>query len=121
MTRSRLRGPLMLVATITTAAFAVLPGSTVAIASHDGTEFVLTSSDGSTTISFDGGPPLTSTETITDAVWSPDGSRAVFVNADGAIMTVRHDDGTQVATVVEATPGVERRHPTWTANGMAPA
>ncbi len=116
MSRRALRKPAA-VAIALTAATATVIGASFASASHMGAGNVLTTSDGSHTITVSGGVNIVSPETVIDAQWSPDGSRAVFVNADGAIGTLRYNDGANVWWVADPLPGVTRKHPTWRADG----
>ena len=99
-------------------------GSIVAIApwssaSHSGTAGVLTSSNGGAAILFDGADSLlTGTVTVTGAQWSPDGSRAVFLDATEGIRTVRFDDGLDATTLLaEPAADTRRGSPTWLGAG----
>jgi hypothetical protein len=50
--------------------------------------------------------------TVTDAAWSPDGSRIAFVNGDGNIATAK-PDGTGLFVLTKAASGVVRSRPSW--------
>ena len=59
-----------------------------------------------------GDQTVTFPTTVTDAAFSPDGSRIAFVNADGNIATAR-PDGKGLKVLTQKAPGVTRSHPTW--------
>src|SRR5262245_12215591 len=64
-----------------------------------------------------GDQKVTFPTTVTDAVFSPDGSRIAFVNGDGNIATARPDGkGLKVLTAKAA--GVVRSRPTWSGTGL---
>src|SRR5262245_38222920 len=86
------RRPMALAAVLAIGAlfFVALP---TADASYSGAGTVLSASNGSPQIRFADGSALTVPVAVTDASWSPDGSRAVFVFEGGSIGTVRHNDG----------------------------
>ncbi|HEU5334007.1 MAG TPA: hypothetical protein VFU73_14610 [Actinocrinis sp.] len=67
-------------------------------------------SDGSSTVVI-GGAKVTFPTTVTDAAWSPDGSRIAFVAADGSIDTAR-PDGSGLLTLTHGS--AKRSHPSWT-------
>lgn len=50
--------------------------------------------------------------TVTDATWSPDGSRIAFVDGDGNISTAR-PDGSDRRVLTKKRAGVTRSRPTW--------
>ncbi|HEX6872605.1 MAG TPA: cell wall-binding repeat-containing protein [Micromonosporaceae bacterium] len=116
MARRSLRKPLAVATVLATVGLSVV-GVRLAMASHSGTGATLTSSDGTTSIKVAGGSALTTSETITDATWSPDGSRALFVNGAGEIMTVRYNDGADTWWIADAVAGTTRQHPTWRGDG----
>ena len=68
-------------------------------------------SDGSDTVQIDDKPVKFPT-TVTDAAFSMDGSRIVYVNGDGAIETARLDGSSRIA-VTKADPKVKRSRPAW--------
>ncbi|WP_027345485.1 cell wall-binding repeat-containing protein [Hamadaea tsunoensis] len=55
---------------------------------------------------------VTFPSTVTDAVWSPDGSRIAYIDGDGNVATAR-PDGTGVLVLTEKKDGVTRSHPAW--------
>jgi hypothetical protein len=109
---------------VVAAAVALAAGSLVAIApwsvaGHAGVSSLLTSSDGSTSIARAGATALsTGSITVTDAQWSPDGSRAVFLDSSERLLMVRHDAGADVI-VLQVEPAAESHggHPTWLGAG----
>jgi hypothetical protein len=68
-------------------------------------------SDGTNTVTV-GGRAFTFPTTVTDAAFSPDGSRIVFVNGDGNIATARVD-GSGLRVLTKPAAGAVRSHPTW--------
>src|SRR5258708_7707526 len=68
-------------------------------------------SDGTSTVTV-GGTKLAFPTTVTDAVWSPDGSRIAFVDADGNVDSA-HPDGTGRLVLTKTRSGVTRSHPAW--------
>lgn len=82
---------------------------------------MLTSSNGQTAVKIHGDPSrtsLSSSDTIRDAAWSPDGSQAVYINQSGGISRIRFDDG--AARYPLSSPpddGVLRRSTSWWADG----
>ncbi|WP_141725429.1 cell wall-binding repeat-containing protein [Micromonospora pallida] len=95
----------------------LVTGGTPATASLPGSGSVLTSSNGQNSIKFHGDPSrtsLSSSDTITGASWSPDGSQAVYLDQQGAIHRLRYDDGS--ARYVDMSwpdPGELHRSPSW--------
>jgi hypothetical protein len=68
-------------------------------------------SDGTATVLI-GDKRVTFPTTVTEAAWSPDGSRIVFVDGDGNISSTNPDGAARV--VLTSPPkGVVRSHPTW--------
>lgn len=59
---------------------------------------------------------VTFPSTVTDAAWSPDGARLVYVDGDGNIATAR-PDGTDVRVLTQAKPGVKRAQPAFEDGG----
>ena len=59
---------------------------------------------------------VTFPSTVTDASWSPDGSRLVYVDGDGNIATARAD-GTGVRVLTQTKPGVKRAQPAFEDGG----
>jgi len=59
-----------------------------------------------------GGRAFTFPTTVTDAAFSPDGSRIAFVNADGNIATARVD-GSGMRVLTKPAAGTVRSRPTW--------
>ncbi len=55
---------------------------------------------------------VTFPSTVTDAAWSPDGSRIAYVDGDGNIATAR-PDGTGVVVLTSADASVTRSRPSW--------
>jgi hypothetical protein len=68
-------------------------------------------SDGSNVVQV-GGRSITFPTTVTDAAFSPDGSRIAFVDGDGNIATAR-PDGKGLKVLTQKAPDVTRSHPTW--------
>jgi WD40-like Beta Propeller Repeat len=61
-----------------------------------------------------GDATVTFPTTVTDAAWSPDGSRIAFVDADGNISTALADGSNRVV-LTAAKPGLARARPVWAA------
>jgi hypothetical protein len=59
---------------------------------------------------------VTFPSTVTDAAWSPDGTRLVYVDGDGNIATAR-PDGTGVRVLTQSKPGVKRAQPAFEDGG----
>jgi len=124
LSRKRLAGAAS-VLTASALALVAAPGS--AVASHGGYATYLTASSPSgskTTIAFNGRATLDAGEAVKQAAWSPDGSRAVYVNNFNGIDTIRHDSNGDWWSVVldgsfTVTPGVPKAHPTWSGDGNA--
>ncbi|MFG1649075.1 cell wall-binding repeat-containing protein [Micromonospora sp. NPDC049275] len=119
MPRPQLRRPLAatmapVLATVAVA-FAVTPTPATASTGLIGNPFAPTASNGSSSITFADGRILTNSagEKINYASWSPDGSRAAFVNQKGAILTLRYDDPDDVHTAVWPETDTQRRDPQW--------
>ncbi|NJP30689.1 cell wall-binding repeat-containing protein [Micromonospora thermarum] len=90
-------------------------GAGTAHATH-GPSGELTSSDGTHTLVTGDGVGIGSADyTITDAAWSPDGSRAVFVTGYGDIATI--GDSMEVYPIAEAQTDVTRATPEWVGDG----
>jgi hypothetical protein len=73
-------------------------------------------SDGSKTVTV-GGKKIVFTTTVTDAVWSPDGSRIAFVDGDGNIASAR-PDGSGVLTLTHNRAGIKRSRPAWSGSAI---
>ncbi|MEW2384120.1 cell wall-binding repeat-containing protein [Micromonospora sp. NPDC047707] len=96
-------------------------GANAAYATH-GPSGVLTSSNGTFTIATTSGAPIVSEDgyTISDAAWSPDGSRAVFINDQGDVATIGKSPLAGAAIVYpidQNFDGVERATPEWVGDG----
>ncbi|MFC4016771.1 cell wall-binding repeat-containing protein [Micromonospora sp. GCM10011542] len=96
-------------------------GANAAYATH-GPSGALTSSNGSVTIATTSGAPIVSEDgyTITDAAWSPDGSRAVFVNNRGDIATIGKSPlfpASIVYPIDQDVDGLQRATPEWVGDG----
>src|SRR5262245_19548192 len=50
--------------------------------------------------------------TVTDAAWSPDGSRIAFINGDGNVATAK-PDGSDVLVLTSTDSSVVRSRPSW--------
>jgi len=68
-------------------------------------------SDGTERVSI-GDASVTFPGPVTDAVWSPDGSRIAYVDGDGNIATAR-PDGSDILVLTETDSSVVRSRPTW--------
>lgn len=117
MSRPRLLRTALAASVAVLTAAGVLGVVRMADASHSGTASALSSSNGSPTIRFAGGATLTAAENVTNAAWSPDGSRAAYVGDDGAIVTVRYNDGEDLWVIADPVAGGSRAHPTWSGTG----
>ncbi|MBV1848934.1 hypothetical protein [Catellatospora tritici] len=73
-------------------------------------------SNGTETVQI-GGKPVVFPTKVTDAAWSPDGSRVAFVDGDGDIASAR-PDGTGLTKLTKAKAGVRRSRPAWIAAGV---
>ncbi|MBB5870207.1 phage baseplate assembly protein gpV [Allocatelliglobosispora scoriae] len=82
-----------------------VPGVTLAA----GTELV---SNGTKTVLI-GGVEVTFPTTVTDASWSPDGSRIAFVDGDGNVSTAKPDGSALKVLTKKAKSGVKRSRPVW--------
>ncbi|MGI5212853.1 cell wall-binding repeat-containing protein [Plantactinospora sp. CA-290183] len=116
MPRPAFRRPLALAAVFAVGVAATLTSVGTASASHPGTTGTLTASNGGKTLQFADGRRVTSSENISDAAWSPDGSRAVFVTAQGVIATLRFDNGEDIFTIASPQPD-KRADPHWVGDG----
>ncbi|MEU4566505.1 cell wall-binding repeat-containing protein [Micromonospora sp. NPDC023956] len=117
MPRPSFRGSIAFASALTLGAGVLVVGGMPATASLPGSGSVLTSSNGQKSIRFSGDPSrtsLTSSDTVTGASWSPDGSQAVYLDQHGGLRRLRFDDGS--ARYVELSPpdgaGV-RTSPSW--------
>jgi Tol biopolymer transport system component len=78
----------------------------------------LTATNGSDRVTWADRSRIDTNTTISDGSWSPDGSRVVFVNADGDIETIRYDDGGDTTTLVSHTvDAAVKSRPIWFDNG----
>ena len=59
-----------------------------------------------------GDATVTFGSTVTDAAWSPDGTRIAYVDGDGNIATAR-PDGTEVVVLTSSNSAVTRSRPSW--------
>ncbi|MCM0674108.1 cell wall-binding repeat-containing protein [Micromonospora phytophila] len=96
-------------------------GGNAAYATH-GPSGVLTSSNGSFTIATTSGAPIVSEDgyTVTDAAWSPDGSRAVFINNRGDVATIGKSPlfpASIVYPIDQNFDELERATPEWVGDG----
>lgn len=122
--RSSLRRPLAIGAVLA----AVAGGSIYAWASHssDAPGTALTAATG-TQIQVEGGAALTPQSCVDgtpcqaltpiDAQWSPDGSRAVFIDQVGGVSTMRYNNPQDTWQIVSPDVSVERRSPTYNGAG----
>ncbi|MEU4566034.1 cell wall-binding repeat-containing protein [Micromonospora sp. NPDC023956] len=93
-------------------------GAGTAHATHAAPGHLLTASNGTHYITTTNGRLVGTDEyTISDAAWSPDASRAVFVADSGDIATIRGDDGESVYPIADPDPGVQRADPEWVGDG----
>lgn len=74
-----------------------------------------TISDGTNQVRI-GGASVTFPSTVTDAAWSPDGTRLAYVDGNGDIATAR-PDGSGVLVLTQTKPGVTRAQPTFEDGG----
>ncbi|MBE1486356.1 cell wall-binding repeat-containing protein [Plantactinospora soyae] len=116
--------PLALASVVALGATAAIAGTTAVQASPAGTGNVLTSSNGSTSITFSSGAKLTldspedpTITTMHGAAWAPDGSRAIFATENGRIATVRHNEGWDYWWM-SAPDNVQRRDPSYRGDGI---
>jgi hypothetical protein len=79
----------------------------------------LTISDGSQTLLI-GDAPVTFPTTVTDATWSPKGSRLAYVAGNGDLVSAL-PDGTGIRVLAHGGPGIVISHPTWTGDGAGVA
>lgn len=79
------------------------------------TASVPTISDGTDNVVI-GGVSVTFPSTVTDAAWSPDGTRLVYVDGDGNIATAR-PDGSGVLVLTQTKPGAKRAQPAFEDGG----
>jgi hypothetical protein len=87
-----------------------MSASAVAKSSTAYTAGTLLVSDGTSTVTI-GGTKVTFPTAVTDASWSPDGSRIAFVGADGNVDTARPDGSGLLALTRGG--GLTRSHPSW--------
>lgn len=79
------------------------------------TASVPTISDGTNKVLI-GGVSVTFPSTVTDAAWSPDGTRLVYLDGDGNIATAR-PDGSGVLVLTQTKPGAKRAQPAFEDGG----
>jgi hypothetical protein len=84
------------------------PTSTADVALTAGTTLI---SDGTATVTI-GGRAVTFPGPVTDAAWSPDGSRIVYIDGDGNVATA-HPDGSGVLVLTTKNAAVVRSRPAW--------
>ncbi|MBE1486357.1 cell wall-binding repeat-containing protein [Plantactinospora soyae] len=124
MTPRQLHRPLALASVLALAATTVLSGTTAATASPGGDGEVLSASNGTNTLRFASGETLTVAQVIDGASWSPDGSRLIYSDSGGQIVTIRFDDASNhfiVSPYIMAPPEdtiVDRRDPSYRGNGV---
>ncbi|WDZ86101.1 cell wall-binding repeat-containing protein [Micromonospora cathayae] len=93
-------------------------GAAPAHATHASPGGRVTASNGGHYITVAGGNLVGTPEyTITDAAWSPDGSRAVFVTDNGDIATIRYNDGESLYPIANPDPSSQRADPEWVGDG----
>lgn len=112
-----LQRPVALASAFALGVTVVLTGPTVAGASPGGDGNVLTASNGSSTLRFASGASLTSSETIKEASWAPDGSRAIFISGTGQVKTLRHDNGQAVVDMTRTDGSVQFSSPSYRGDG----
>jgi hypothetical protein len=119
--RSTFRGAVAVASTLALGATVLVTGGTPVTASLPGSGSVLTSSNGQKTIKFHGDPSrtsLSSSDTVTGASWSPDGSQAAYLDQHGGVRRLRYDNGS--ARYVDLSPpDGEEIHgsPSWWGDG----
>lgn len=79
------------------------------------TASVPTISDGTDKVVI-GGVSVTFPSAVTDAAWSPDGTRLAYVDGDGNVATAR-PDGSDVLVLTQTKPGVKRAQPAFEDGG----
>ena len=99
--------------TTTSAATAAPAPSTPGIQWAAGTPLI---SDGSATLTI-GGVPVTFPTKVTEAAWSPDGSRIAFIDGDGNVSTAR-PDGSSLVVLVKPAKGAKLSDPVWAGGGV---
>lgn len=118
MRSSAFRRPLALASVFAVGATAFVAGSTAAHASLPGSGSTLTSSNGSNSIAIAGAASLGLPEQVFDAAWSPDGSRALYINERNDLATVRYNDGNNIWWDFPVAPaGTVRESPSWRGDG----
>jgi hypothetical protein len=68
-------------------------------------------SDGSPNVRI-GDATVTFPGNVTDAAWSPDGSRIAYIDGTGNVATAK-PDGTDVLVLTQTAPSITRSRPTW--------
>lgn len=119
MASKKLRKPLAIGTLLAVGTLATFSAN-LATASHGGSGNVLSSSNGTPVVARTSLGNLTAAENVTDASWSPDGCRAVYVSDNGDIATIRHNDGRNQWWINDfGTPSTTRSHPTWRGTGSS--
>ncbi len=118
MTKSRLRIGILVASALALVAGAPAVDPPHAWASHAGFASVLTASNGGTSIAVSSASPVSVGESASEAQWSPDGSRAIYIGPGSALDSIRYTGGAiEKVTVVPADGSATRHHPTWSADG----
>ncbi|MFG1649072.1 cell wall-binding repeat-containing protein [Micromonospora sp. NPDC049275] len=119
---SSLRRSAALASALAVGSTALIAGAPAANASLSGSGEVLTISNKSTSIKFIGDASRTVLnnpfgETMANASWSPDGSRAAYIDPDGGITSIRFDGKGDLWYVAPPEDGVTRTSPSYRGDG----
>lgn len=115
MRRSSIKKSLAASAVLATSVAAAVVGAAATHAAPGGpASSPLTISDGTPNIAVVGGQTTRFAGNVTDAAWSPDGSRVAYINGAGQLVTAAANGSDVIA--LTASPG-PKSHPTWEDGG----